>query len=269
MDVGITLSFAGVLALTELVIARTFTGVYPATTKARDFSELTTCLLYHIFIVVTLGSYWIRPPVALSSDRIYGTDPTVGTLLLCSAGMELWNCAYEMSKPSTPSQSTMVVHHSTAFLHAYLAATGPVLYSYACFYMGITSISNIFYCMFYYFRTFPALKTNWPVLYGVVQTSFGVVFLLVRGIWWFWVSAYWWADVIPLLTDDRCPFKGTISLFMVGNVVISYMQMMWCAKIVNKIIMGGGVRPLPHRSFVHRKVTPLVDSSNDPEKKHV
>ena len=175
--------------------------------------------------------YWISPPEALAKDPIYGTDATVQTLLLCAAGMEAWNCAFEASKPPSPTQINMILHHAVSSLLAYLSCA-PFLHGYGCFYFGITSVSNIFFCAFFYFDAFPALKVQQPGLHQALQTAFGIVFLIVRGPWWLWVTVPWWIEMVQLLSQERCHSQAAVLLYLATNLFLSYLQLKWCVQIV-------------------------------------
>ena len=65
-----------------------------------------------------------------------------------------------------------------------------------------------------------------------MQTAFGIVFLIVRGSWWLWVTVPWWIEMVQLLSQERCHSQAAVLLYLATNLFLSYLQLKWCVQIV-------------------------------------
>ena len=202
--------------------------------QRNSMSELIICKIYHLWAVLVIGHLWFNPPLALSIDRLYGSDPTVQQQLTIVAGMEVWNFMFEWGKGKNTRDTLMLLHHALAAHIVYMSIYPPFLLYYAGFFYGCTSITTLVLNIFTLFRVFPELKnpSNYPRVYKTVKYTFGLMFIIIRGFWWTYVSIGWYNDTVPLLFDVKCHSQLMTLQSIAITTIVTGLQYIWCYRII-------------------------------------
>jgi hypothetical protein len=203
-------------------------------------AELVVSFGYHASAVATLAPRWWSPLAAIRADPTYGFDPVVFAWLHVYVGFELWSLANELVKARGPLRNQMVAHHlATLLVGVSCIGDPPFLHGHTPFYVGCASLSNVPLCVYYAFRTFPALKTRYPRTREVTRVVFAATFIVVRILWWFAETVPWARAMLRLLASERCHSRAVVAAVLVANALLSWLQLSWLGAIVRA---GGGGR---------------------------
>ena len=96
-------------------------------------------------------------------------------------------------------------------------------------------------CKFY-----PEVARRFPALDLAAKAGFGVLFLLVRDVFWVYTAATVWKDGLGILRAGNFPEKypGYITAsVLVANVFFTVLQLLWTKKLLDgvaELFAGGG-----------------------------
>ena len=203
--------------------------------------ELTSCFV--CLFVGLAGSYaWLNMCTScnfdsIENDRIYGRSEYFEKYLAAPLlSYQFWNFVICLVIDEM-RDVLLLVHHVASGLCA-LFSVHPFLQYYGLFFFGVPEITSVPLTFVSLTKSFPSLKTDYPIMYEMNKWTFGILFLVIRLAMWTYVSVFYWIDTVHLLTAVDAPEPH--SMFVVGyycfaNVVLTGMQYFWGFKIIAQV----------------------------------
>lgn len=234
-----TIGWFGFLCITPIILT-------PLIRRALKISQEDALLAAYNLTALTpnlclaaVGSYaWLVEDLsALSStrhDRIYGYHPSAAMLYSVCIAYEAWNTAASLVIREYRTLA-FIGHHATT-LYLAILGTAPIVHYYTCFFLGLTSISSVFLSLSDVFRHSVTLQKRLPTTALALRISFAITFLVVRTCMWPLISAQFWLDAIGILQDGLAHSRIALCVYLIANVFLTCLQMLWTSKIINGVV---------------------------------
>jgi len=167
--------------------------------------------------------------------RLYGYSASFETIMYATAAYEAYNTVLTIFMPEYRT-ADFVGHHATTFVLA-LSGGYPFLNYYGVFFMGVASVSSIPLCLAEVAECFEAAEKRGVVLQ--LRSLFALLFLLVRTLYWPYVSGCFWLDCVAVLGGGTPGLEAhspaVYGLFLVANTGLTALQLLWTGKILRGI----------------------------------
>jgi hypothetical protein len=181
-----------------------------------------------------LGNEWNRKHLA--HDTFYVTTDFVNThLCIPMIIYQLWNVVIcillnDLRDP------IMIAHH---LVTAYLAYTATIFgHYYACFFFGLTEITNIPLTIMDIFDHFPYLNTKYSYINNISRISFAIMFYTVRIFMWIQTMYNYWRDSYIVITSGRAHSIPILLLNIISSAFLTVLQLLWAYKIASAVLNG-------------------------------
>jgi hypothetical protein len=130
---------------------------------------------------------------------------------------------------------TMIAHHVVTALLAYLSLN-PYLQYYGIFFFGLPEVTSVPLTFVDIFKMFPELQSKYPTLNSISRWTFGVLFILVRIIYWPIVSYSFWTGSISIIATKRSHSLPVTIIYLLANIFMTGLQFFWGSKIVSSML---------------------------------
>jgi len=129
----------------------------------------------------------------------------------------------------------MIAHHTLTAILSYMALA-PYLHSMALFFFGIVEITSIPLTVYDVCKKFERLGWKDTLAYNISRITFAISYIVVRLIMWPIYSWGFWTGSISLLQSGKGHSNFTIAFFLVTNVFMTGLQLMWGQQIISALI---------------------------------
>lgn len=134
------------------------------------------------------------------------------------------------------SDKFMIAHHTLTAILSYMALA-PYLQHLALFFFGIVEITSVPLTIYDVCKKFDRLGWKDTLMYHVSRITFAVSYIVIRLILWPMYSWGFWAGSISLLQSGKGHSNLTISFFLVTNVFMTGLQLMWGQQIISALLL--------------------------------
>mmetsp|Transcript_26922 Transcript_26922/g.45449 ORF Transcript_26922/g.45449 Transcript_26922/m.45449 type:complete len:269 (-) Transcript_26922:213-1019(-) len=175
----------------------------------------------------------------IESDKMYGRsiffETHLGVPLLT---YQLWNFLFSLAVKELRDPVSLL-HHIASGLCAFFSMH-PFLQYYGLFFYGVPEVSSVPLTIVSLSKSFPFIKEDYPRLHNIGKWTFGVLFIIIRLVMWTYTSAFYWIDIVRLLTSDEPPHSMfVVGFFCFSNLLLTSMQYFWGYKIIRQMLNGG------------------------------
>ena len=159
------------------------------------------------------------------------------TLALLMIGFQMYELAATVASERLRGNAyEMVVHHGITLLLASLGYCFRAYLYFGAFFFGVSEVSSVPLAFVDLFKQFPALRKAYPAANEAARMTFGVAFLAIRGLYWPFVSFFFWKSSLAALAADAYEPRAVIYTFFAANVVLTLMQWYWASLIVAAMV---------------------------------
>jgi len=233
------------LFLAWIVLSNCFRGV--SLFKGKPYSTAHQVVVLAPFLyLATYGSWmWLCDrnfAAAFEHDKVFGNYGPSISLVIVMLAFQIWDlfvtAAMALSN-EVKNQMQHIVHHASTVLLVSLALLngqhGFMMY-YGAFFFGVSEISSLPLAVMDLFKYSPELQEAYPNVNEAVKVSFGVLFLIIRCIYWPYVSVDFWKTT---LVSSAPLWLQLIWYFF--NIALTLLQFYWGSLVVRgiaKILKG-------------------------------
>jgi len=236
--------FAGLLALhAACYLAARFgtkgTMLEPLGQKPMMAAHFLPQLVCFVLAAYWGGGDWVTTMPPMPAPRDMGLYLPQGERISClMIGFQLYELVACIPCPRLRGPiNELLGHHLIVLLLSFLCYYGQAFHWYAPAFMGMAEISSIPLSFVDLFKQFPALREPLSVTNEAVRTVFAILFLIFRGFYWPFCSIWFWGDTLAMLASPT-PAVGTpvIAVFLVCNVLMTFLQWYWASLIVKALV---------------------------------
>mmetsp|Transcript_114339 Transcript_114339/g.210170 ORF Transcript_114339/g.210170 Transcript_114339/m.210170 type:complete len:282 (+) Transcript_114339:79-924(+) len=236
-----------------------FISLSMAFQKSSFFKDKPIAAAHQVVVIVPFtflavrGTWlWFFDPdfvAAFDEDKVFGKYLPSLEFVCVMLAFQIWDFSstFAMCK-ELKGQAQHIAHHASVILlccSAVLSGTHGFLLYYAPFFFGVAEISSLPLAFMDLFKYSKPLAEAYPVVFENVRTSFAVLFLLLRCIYWPFVSVDFWR---AMLASDA-PL-GLQILWYFFNLALTLLQFYWGSLVVKGIIkMLKGQNPIEAREL--------------------
>lgn len=199
--------------------------------------ELCCCLPTLATSCISLSMLADGSWAALASShwqRMYDFDDSVQRIAIITLAYETWNVLVTAAGVGSPCTPAFIGHHVATATLAYFGLA-PYLHFYGAFFMGLSSISTMFLIPVNILRANEEVAQAYPRLALGVRAGFAVSFVALRALCWPIVSFFFWSDSLTLLWSGRAHDPRVVVLFLMCNVPLTVLQVVWARKVVQGV----------------------------------
>ena len=190
----------------------------------------------------------------LSQDKFYGQDPYVTRhLIIPMIIYQLWDVVLCLQLDVLRSPA-LIAHHLVAAALAYFALN-PYLHHSALFFFGIVEVTSIPLTVYDTCQKFERLGWKSSIAFHASSVAFALSFIAVRMVMWVAECAPFWTGSVDLLVSGRAHSSPVVVFFLLSNVFMTILQIVWGKQVVVGLLQVLGVLP------------PSQDSSSDDKAK--
>ena len=179
-----------------------------------------------------------------AEQRLYAVSPAAVKVLQTNFAFQMWDflVSFLHKELSAPE---MLAHHSLAALLCYWGLTMPYMHYYSIYFMGVAEVSSVPLVLVDICTHYPEVARRFPVVDLLAKVTFGLLFLMVRDVFWVYTAATVWKDGLGILRAGNFPEKypGYITAsVLVANVFFTVLQLVWTKKLFDGIkeLLAGG-----------------------------
>ena len=180
-----------------------------------------------------------------AEKRLYGESPEAIKVLQVNFAFQVWDFFASLVHPELCAPE-MLAHHSLAALLCYWGLTMPYMHYYAIYFMGVAEVSSVPLVLVDICKFYPDVAKRFPALDLGAKVTFGLLFLLVRDVFWVLTAYVVWKDGVGILRAGNFPEKypGYITAsVLVANVFFTVLQLVWTKKLfdgIAELLKGSG-----------------------------
>jgi len=208
--------------------------------RRKDFN-INFVAFFHATLASILCLYTIftLPPKVV--NNVYAYSPESETIFSISTGYFLWDTIVSIVFSWGPG----FISHGIACSAVYGFSLFPFLHYWGLYFL-LYELSTPFLHLRWLSLQLGVHKTR-PVLFGIIQYTFVVVFILVRIVLGTLASYQWWGQMIALLSGTYNGGVAPHSKFVVfaylgANIVLNGLNWLWFAQIISTAMGRGGAR---------------------------
>lgn len=177
---------------------------------------------------------------AMEADPFYrGEEFVTNHLIIPMVMYQTWNF-FACLLVAEFNDIFMIGHH---FVTGSLGYFGfyPYLHYKGLFFFGVAELTNIPLTIYDVFKRFKDLKQKFPALDNFVQMIFAASFIIVRLVAWPIISFDFWIGSIKLLMSGEAHSNFVVCYFLVSNIFLTGLQLMWGQTIIGKLLEALGL----------------------------
>ena len=169
-------------------------------------------------------------------SRLYGESASFARLGAVTAAYEAYNTLVVLVVPEYRT-TAFVGHHAATFVLA-LLSQAPYLHYYGLFFFGVASVSSVPLAV-----VEVAKCVGLTQLHDRARSVFAAAFLALRSLYWPLVSLGFWADSVAALRGAVAVHSvAAVVTFLVANVGLTGLQLLWTKKVVRGVQKALGLR---------------------------
>ena len=216
-------------------------------------AQLATCAYYGV-----TGWLYDVDDFTTPEARLYAVSPAAVKVLQTNFAFQVWDFAVSLLHSELNSPE-MLAHHSLAALLCYWGLTMPYMHYYSIYFMGVAEVSSVPLVLVDVCKFYPEVARRFPALDLAAKAGFGVLFLLVRDVFWVYTAATVWKDGLGILRAGNFPEKypGYITAsVLVANVFFTVLQLLWTKKLLDgvaELFAGGGEKETARAAETKKK----------------
>ena len=201
--------------------------------KIRDLLAYNILTLFYQCLCAYVGlSGWFDGTASAingsTHDRLYSFSATSSLLIYYTFGFEVYN-TFAVIYLSEYRTAAFVGHHLVTGTLAYLAMH-PFLHYYGYFFFGLAAVSSVPLAAIEVFNL-----TGLSGMQELCQGCFAVGFLVIRTVYWPYISYIFWNDVVTTWQGRKIHSEFAAVFFLSANVALTSLQMFWTTKVLGAI----------------------------------
>lgn len=188
-----------------------------------------------VYLAVRGSKLWFCEELATASanDKLWGNYPDAQALVLTMFAFQIWDYTVTLVTPELCKMEHIAHHASSAVLCLLGLMNGHhgFLMYYGAFFFGVSEISSMPLALVDLFRMNKELASKCDCVNEICRVSFAVLFLLIRCVYWPYVSFDFWTS---MLTGSVPVFLAII--WLLANIALTLLQYFWGFLIVKATI---------------------------------
>mmetsp|Transcript_2467 Transcript_2467/g.3611 ORF Transcript_2467/g.3611 Transcript_2467/m.3611 type:complete len:206 (+) Transcript_2467:2036-2653(+) len=129
----------------------------------------------------------------------------------------------------------MLIHHLLAIFLAYFILQLQYSHYYSVFFLGLTEFSSIPLCFVSLFKYFRKTGNKYHRFNSFCRILFAVLFLLIRCVYWPFMSISYFIDAYNTIKDGTFHKMGITLFFSFSNVFLTLLQLYWATFILKQL----------------------------------
>ena len=220
------------------IIFSSISGKYRAMSKEdQNAFAVRIVAVVHAFISWATIPGYIDPTPEVIADPLYGphdtSERTLSVFFAITTGYFLWDIIVSIYY----GWGAAFIMHAFSSFGVFYFGMRPFLPYHGCFYLGVFEISTPW---LHLRGALEQLDMSGTLVHTITGVLFFVTFTTVRIIMGFYVSFFWWLDLIALMKAGAAHSNAVVLYYLFANGILMSLQAYWFVEILRAIVGGGG-----------------------------